>query len=130
MIYFFLKAKPDLISKFTKEGSKDLRKFIIRNKLRRALVKLRFVRRLNLIVLNNRKSKDIKKYVAIISELKKTVTEKVYYKKLIIETMTENYLKCKVKESFIVNEELRSGLTNEFNRQKKAFCGFLQKMTG
>ena len=116
IIYFFLKAKPILISRFTKEGSKDLKKFIIRNKLRRALVKLRFVRRLNLIVLNNRQSKDLKKYVSLINELKKTVHEKVYYKKLISETLITNYLKSRVKESFNITEEMNSLLTTEFNK--------------
>lgn len=43
IIYFFLKGRPELIAKFTKENSIVLRKFILKNKLRRAMVKLKFL---------------------------------------------------------------------------------------
>lgn len=130
IIYFFLKEKPQLVSKFSKENAIEMRKFVVRNKLRRAMVKLRFVTTLNRVVQINRNSKDIKVYDIKKQELKKEIRNKMYYKKMVLDNFIESYLSTKVKDGFQKTETLIKGISEEILKQKKTFCGFLEKIIG
>ena len=77
------------------------------------MVKIRFILIMNRVVQNNRNRKDIRQFEVMINEMKKAVTEKVYYRKQSMDLFLKHYISSKTKERYSKSANLMENMEKE-----------------